>query len=129
MPLLRRQRVVTGDQALTEHERAAAIADDENVAGRANRLGVYEVLRQQNRAPSIGSGYLRGARRTAHRARTSALATHRPQVETGAKARAERRADLSRTGWVPVAWDGPKTLAARKATAPKNRTHDTRGLA
>lgn len=117
---LRRQRVVTGDQALTEHERAAAIAADQDVTGRAGRTPVFEVLRGQNRAPSIGSTYLRGARRQAHRARVAALE---------GTPRAARRADLSRTGWIPVAWDGPKTLAARKATAPKTRTHDTRGLA
>ena len=116
---LGRRRVVTGDRALTEHERAAAIAADEDIAGRAGRSPVFEVLRQQNRAPSIGSAYLRGARRTAHRARVAGLE---------GTPRAARRADLSRTGWIPVAWDGPKTLAARKATAPKTRTHDTRGL-
>jgi hypothetical protein len=126
MPLLRRQRVVTGDQALTEHERAAGIAQEQEVAGRANRLAVYEVLRQQNRAPSIGSAYLRGARRAAHRSRTSALATHKPQAETGLKARSARRGDLSRTGWLPVAWADGEPLATRKATAPAGRLQKSR---
>lgn len=111
---LRRQRVVTGDQALTEHQRAAAIAADQDITGRANRLPVYEVLRQQNRAPSIGSTYLRGARRTKHKARSSALAA-------GAN-RAARRADLSRTGWLTV-WSDGGVIVGRKATAPKTRCH------
>lgn len=126
MGLRRRQRVVTGDLALTEHERSAAIAQEQDVTGRAGRAPVFEVLRQQNRAPSIGAGYLRGTRRAAHRSRTSALATHKPQAETGAKARAERRAGLSNTGWLSVAWNDGEVFAIRKATAPAGRLQKSR---
>lgn len=105
----------------TEHERAAAIADDDHVEGRANRLAVYEVLRTINRAPAVGQTYLRGARRTAHRRRVAGLATHRPQADTGVPARAQRRARLSTTGVLVVAHANGKPLATRLATAPAGR--------